>query len=63
MAMKKMHLAFETRMMWKEYTGLPMNIVFSPASWERFKSMWEKGWNARRKKPPRSESCGGFKFP
>ena len=37
--------------------------VFSPASWERFKSMWEKGWNARRKKPPRSESCGGFKFP
>ena len=37
--------------------------VFSPASWERFKSRWEKGWNARRKKPPRSESCGGFKFP
>ena len=27
MAMKKMHLAFETRMMWKEYTGLPMNIA------------------------------------
>lgn len=25
--MKKMHLAFETRMMWKEYTGLPMNIA------------------------------------
>ena len=20
--------------------------VFSPASWERFKSRWEKGWNA-----------------
>ena len=38
-------------------------LVFSPASWERFMSRWEKGWNTRRKKPPRSESCGGFKFP
>lgn len=26
-AVKKMHPAFETRMMWKEYTGLPMNIA------------------------------------
>ena len=26
-AVKKMHPAFETRMMWKEYTGLPMNIT------------------------------------
>ena len=25
--MKKMHPAFETRMMWKEYTGLPMNVA------------------------------------
>ena len=24
---KKMHPAFETRMMWKEYTGLPMNVA------------------------------------
>ena len=26
-AVKKMHPAFETRMMWKEYAGLPMNIA------------------------------------
>ena len=26
-AVKKMHPAFETRMMWKEYTGLPMNVA------------------------------------
>ena len=25
--MKKMHPAFEMRMMWKEYTGLPMNVA------------------------------------
>ena len=25
--MKKMHPDFETRMMWKDYTGLPMNVA------------------------------------
>ena len=25
--LKKMHPDFETRMMWKEYTGLPMNVA------------------------------------
>ena len=26
-SVKKMHPDFETRMMWKEYTGLPMNVA------------------------------------